>query len=106
MQLRPTGTRVIDEGNSLAGSETFDRNLPAEIRANIRRYIVEAEKFDYRGDNSSKTASGGEFFAKGRLVRPNNRPITAIQRDNSDPRGALTTEVKALRNKDVDLWPS
>ena len=103
MQLRSTGRRVIDEGNPLAGSETFDRDLPAEIRANIRRYIAEAEKFGYRGDNSSKTASGGEFFAKGRRVRAQGLPITAIERDNSDPHGVLLPEVVAMRGRNVDL---
>ena len=103
MQLRPTGTRLIDEGNPTLGSETFGRDLPAEIRENIRAYIAEAGKFDYRGDNSSRTASGGEFFSKGRRVRPKDRPITPIERDNSDPHGALIPEVVALRGKNVDV---
>ena len=103
MQLRPTGTRVIDEGNPLAGSEAFNRDLPAEIKENIRSYIVRAEKFDYHGDNSSKTASGGEFFAKGRRVRAQGLPITSIERDNSDPHGVLLPEVVAMRGRNVDV---
>ena len=104
MQLRPTGTRLIDEGNPALGTVPFDRDLPAEIKQNIRAYVAEAEKLGYRGDNSSQTATGGEFFAKGRLVRPSGRPIKAIQRDSSDPHGVLAKpEVVALRGKDVDL---
>ena len=104
MQLRPTGTRLIDEDNPALGTETFDRDLPAEIRANIRAYIAEAEKHGYQGDNSSRNATGGEFFAKGRLVRPGGRPITRIERDSSDPHGVLAKpEVAALRGRNVDL---
>ena len=103
MQLRPTGTRLLDEGNPLAGSETYDRDLPAEIKENIRAYIVQAEKYDYRGDNSSQTSAGGEFYARGRRVRVKNLPITAIKRDQSDPNGALKPEVKALEGKNLDV---
>ena len=104
MQLRPTGTRLIDEDNPALGTVPFDRDLPAEIRGNIRAYIAEAEQHSYRGDNSSRNATGGEFFAKGRMVRPSGRPITRIERDSSDPHGVLAKpEVVALRDKDVDL---
>ena len=103
MQLRPIGTRLLDEGNPLAGSETYDRDLPAEIKENIRAYIVEAEKHDYRGDNSSQTSAGGEFYAKGKRVRPKNTPITAIKRDQSDTNGALKPEVKAMQGKNLDV---
>lgn len=104
MHLRPTGMRLIDEGNPTLGSVSYDRDLPAEITENIRRYIVQAEKHGFRGDNTSSTVLGGEFFAKGRRVRAKNLPIKAIQRDNSDPHGVLAKpEVVALRGKDIDL---
>ena len=106
MQLRPTGTRLIDEDNPALGTEMFDRDLPAEIRANIRAYIVTAERGGFRGDNSSRNATGGEFFAKGRRVRPSGRPITRIERDSSDPHGVLAKpEVVALRGKNMDVGP-
>ena len=103
MQLRPIGTRLIDEDNPLAGSETYDRDLPAEIKENIRAYIVEAEKHDFHGDNSSRKASAGEFYAKGKRVRPKDTPIKAILRDQSDPNGALKPEVKAMQGKNLDV---
>ena len=103
MQLRPTGTRLLDEGNPHLGSEPYDRDMPAEIDANITAYIVQAEKYDFHGDNSSRTASAGEFYAKGKRVRPKATPIKAVKRDQSDPSGALTPEVKALEGKNVDV---
>ena len=81
MQLRPTGTRLIDEDNPALGSVPFDRDLPAEIRANIEAYWERAQA---RGDRGSK-------------VDPR------IQRDESDPHGVLArTDVKALRGVGVE----
>jgi hypothetical protein len=104
MQLRPTGTRQVDPDDPSKGTEVFDRDLEAEIRDNIRRYIVDAERYGHEGDNTSQTASGGQFFAKGRVVRRSGTPIKAIKRDSSDPHGVLAKpEVAALPGKDIDL---
>lgn len=104
MQLRLTGTRPIDADNPGLGTEVFARDLDAEIRANIRNFIRDAERYGYEGDNSSQSAVGGAFSARGQVVRPEGRPIQARVRDESDPHGVLAKpEVAALRGKDIDL---
>ena len=104
MQLRPTGQRIItnamghmkqkDTGDFVDpqtllpkaklewARETFDRDTPAEIRANIVAYWARASA---RGDTGNKT---------------NPR----IQRDVSDPHGVLAKpEVAALRDSGGEL---
>lgn len=79
-------------------------DLPAEIRANIGRFIRDAERYAYAGDNSSQAARGGAFSAHGKLVRPEGTPIQAVVRDTSDPHGVLAEpEVAALPGKDIDV---
>lgn len=79
-------------------------DLPAEIRANIGRFIRDAERYGYEGDNSSQSAVGGLFSARGKVVRPKDTPIEARLRDTSDPHGVLAKpEVAALPGKDIDL---
>ncbi len=81
MQLRPTATRLIDPDDLDKGLETFDRDLPAEIQANIEAYWGRAEAKGYPPDHSN----------------------SRIQRDNSDPHGVLARpDVAALRGAEVD----
>ncbi len=81
MQLRPTGTRLIDPDNPDKGTETYDRDLPTEMQANIEVYWQRAEGTGY----------------------PANHANLAIQRDNSDPHGVLARpDVAALRGAEVE----
>ena len=81
-----------------------DPGIPAIIRANIRRFVGEAEKHSMRGDNSSRNATGGEVFADGRLIRPAGRPIVKRERDQSDPhRVTAIAAVRAMRGKNLTL---
>ena len=81
MQLRPTGTRLIDPDKPELGSETFDRDLPAEIKANIEAYWGRAETKGYPADHSNSRS----------------------QRDNSDPYGVLARpDVAALRGAELE----
>lgn len=99
MQLRPTGVRIVTDGNGwykrlsdgkfidpetldLEKSqpewerETYDRALPAEMKANIEAYWQRAEGKSYPTDHAD----------------------SRIERDNSDPHGVLARpEVTALR---------
>jgi hypothetical protein len=104
MQLRPTGQRIVTNAEgwlkrkdgvfvdpeTLDDSsepepewerETVDRELPAEIRANIKAYW---ERAQVRGDRGSK-------------IDPR------IQRNETDPHGVLArADVKALRGAEVE----
>ncbi|KKL49822.1 hypothetical protein LCGC14_2311650, partial [marine sediment metagenome] len=61
--------------------ETYDRDLPAEIKANIKAYWERAEAKGYLPDHSN----------------------SRIQRDNSDPHGVLARpDVAALRGKEAE----
>ncbi len=76
MQLRPAGAKLIDPDDPGKGAETYDRDLPAEIRTNIEAYWARAEANNYLADHSDPR----------------------IQRDNSDPHGVLARpDVTALR---------
>ena len=106
MSLRPTGTRRIDPERPDLGSETFDRDLPAEIREHIRDYIERAERFGYEGDNTSGDArTGAAFSVGGVVVREAGKLLVEPRlRDESDPHGVLAKpEVVALRGKDIEL---
>ncbi|KKN25020.1 hypothetical protein LCGC14_0889020 [marine sediment metagenome] len=103
MQLRPTGERVVTNAQGWLKRkdgvfvdlatlgpekpepewerETFDRDLPAEIKANIEAYWERAEAKGYPPDHAN----------------------ASIRRDNSDPHGVLARpDVVALRGKEVD----
>ncbi len=103
MQLRPTGERVVtnaqgwlkrkdgvfvDPDTLNPGKpepewerETIDRDLPAEIKANIEAYWMRAEGKGY----------------------PSDQADPRIQRDNSDPHGVLARpDVAALRGAEVE----
>ena len=103
MQLRPTGERVVTDGNGwykrlsdgvfidptkLADDdatkwewETYDRDLPAEVKANIEAYWERAEAKGYPGDQADPR----------------------IKRDDSDPYGVLARpDVGALKDTVVD----
>ncbi len=105
MQLRPTGERVVTNAQGWPKRkdgvfidpamldpekpepewerETFDRDLPAEMRANIEAYWGRAEEAE----------AGGKPY-------PANHTSPRIQRDNSDPHGVLARpDVAALRGK-------
>ena len=111
MPLRPTGTRLIDPDDPDRGTEEFARDLPAEIRGNISRYIERAEKYGYEGDNTSgdNTPGGGRtaapFSVEGRLVREAGKfRKEPRERDESDPHDVLAKpEVTDLRDKDLDV---
>ncbi len=106
MPLRPSGTRLIDPDRPELGSEAFDRDLPAEIRGNIRAYIERAEKHGYEGDNTSGDArTGASFSVDGVVVREAGKLLVEPrERDESDPHGILAKpEVTALRDKDIDV---
>ena len=103
MQLRPLGQRVVTNAQGWYKRkdgvfvdpatldpekpepewerETYDRDLPAEIKANIKAYWERAEAKGYLPDHSN----------------------SRIQRDNSDRNGILVrSDVAALRGKEVD----
>ncbi len=81
MQLRPGGTKLIVPDKPELGSETFDRDLPAEIKANIEAYWERAEGKNFPADHTSPT----------------------IQRDQSDPHGVLArVDVVALRGAELE----
>ena len=92
MQLRPTGARLLDPDKPGLGAETFDRDLPAEIKANIEAYWERAEARGYPADHTyriPKLDGVGGF--------------PGFLRDNSDPHGVLArADVKALRGKEVE----
>ncbi len=81
MQLRATGEKLANSDKPELGSVTFDRVLPAEIKANIEAYWVRAEAKNFPADHTSQ----------------------AIQRDNSDPHGILAqSDVMALEDSKVE----
>jgi len=100
MQLRPTGERIVTnaegwlkrkdgvfvdpeavQGDEEWERETFDRDLPTQIQANIEAYWERAEAKGYPVDHSNQH----------------------IQRDESDPHGVLAREdVRALRGAGVE----
>lgn len=75
-------------------------DLPVEIRATIKRYIVRANLHNYEGDNSSHLSTAAkDFRVKGQIVRKRgDRIYIPIIRDEVDKYNVLTIEVKALRN--------
>ncbi len=108
MQLRPTGVRVVTDENGWPKRkdgvfidpdtlgpekpepewerETVDRDLPAEMKANIEAYWARAEEAE----------AGGKPY-------PANHANASIQRDNSDPHGVLARpDVVALRDAKVE----
>ncbi len=103
MQLRPTGVRIVTDGNGWLKRkdgvfvdpdtldpekpppewerETYDRDLPAEMKANIEAYWERAEAKGYPADHSS----------------------SRIQRDDNDPHGVLARpDVAALRGAEAE----
>ena len=81
MQLRPVGAKLIDPDEPELGRVVFDRDLPAEIRTNIKAYWARAEAKAFPTDHTSP----------------------AIQRDQSDPHGVLARpDVTALRGAEVE----
>ena len=81
MQLRPTGARLVDPDEPELGRVVFDRDLPSEIKANIKAYWTRAEAKAFPTDHTSP----------------------AIQRDQSDPHGVLARpDVTALRGAEVE----
>ena len=103
MQLRPTGVRIVTDENGWLKlkdgvfidpdtldpekpqpeweRETFDRDLPAEMKANIEAYWERAEAKGYPVDHAN----------------------ASIQRDESDPHGVLARpDVAALRGAEAE----
>ncbi len=81
MQLRPAGTRLVDPDEPELGRVVFDRDLPSEIKANIKAYWTRAEAKAFPTDHTSP----------------------AIQRDQSDPHGVLArSDVAALRGAGLE----
>ncbi len=103
MQLRPTGVRVVTDANGWFKRkdgvfidpetldpevpepewerENYDRDVPAEIRANIEAYWERAEAKDFPAEHSDPR----------------------IKRDNSDPHGVLARpDVAALKGAKVE----
>ncbi len=106
MPLRLVGERLIDPDSPEKGTEQYNRNLRMEIRGNIRRYIEEAERLGYRGDNTSGSAITGDLFSiGGRVVRRKGVPVGKPRgRDMSDPHGIVAKpEVATLRGRNMDL---
>lgn len=106
MQLRPTGTRLIDPDDETKGTESFAIDVPAAINANIARYIVRAEQHGYQGDNTSRKATASMSFkvGGGTVRKKGARIFTPIVRDQSDPHGILAKpEVKDMEGKDIDV---
>lgn len=119
MQLRSTGERVVtnaegwpkrkDDGKFIDPAtldpekpepewerETFDRDLPAEIRANIEAYWERAEANEYPPDHTSIAYD---------LVSGWGRET--IERDQSDPHGVLARpDVMALKDAQVEVLSS
>ncbi len=106
MQLRLVGTRMVDPNDPSRGVENYNRSLRLEIRENIRRYIEEAERLGYKGDNTSGSAVIGDSFSiGGKIVRRRGALAgNPRRRDMSDPHGVMAKpEVAALRGKNMDL---
>lgn len=106
MQLRLTGTRPVNPDNPGEGVVVYNRMLKAEIRDNIRRYIEEAERLGYEGDNTSGSViTGDSFSVGGRVIRHKGVPVgNPRERDMSDPHSVLAKpEVAALRGRNMDL---
>jgi hypothetical protein len=106
MALRPTGTRLIDPDDETKGTETYSIDVPAAIKENIRKYIAEAERLGYQGDNSSRKGTASTSFKVGGVVKRKRgaRIFKPVVRDQSDPHGVLSRpEVKELEGKDVDV---
>lgn len=86
MQLRPMATRLIDPDKPELGRETFDRDLPTQIKANIEAYWDRAE-------TAEKTDT----------PYPADHRNQRIERDDSDPHGVLArADVAALRGTEVE----
>ncbi len=75
--------------------ETVKRDVPAEIRANIERYITRAVAKDWSGDHTGDTTK--PFYEAGKL-RPQGESQTYV-RDDVDRNGATSrTDVQALKD--------
>ena len=80
MQLSDSGVRAILDGagDPTGATSVYQRDVPAEIIANIERYITRAEAKGYRG----------------------NRTSQQIPRDSADPRSVLArADVHGLRGQ-------
>ena len=72
------------------------------ITEQIESYMDRAMDNSYEGDHSSSGAvtTGAAFKENGREIRRANFPIhKPITRDNSNPRGRLTADVRSMRNR-------
>lgn len=106
MQLRLVGMRPIDPDNPDRGTEQYNRNLRTEIRGNIRRYIEEAERLGYAGDNTSGSMVTGDLFSVGgKVIRRKGVPIgNPRSRNMGDPHGVMAKpEVAMMRGRNMDL---
>ena len=106
LDVRPTGTRLIDPERPSLGSEVYEVDVAAEIRAQVHAYAARAEKLGYAGDHSSANAVTTDAFSiKGVVQRRKGAPLLEPrERDESDPHGVLAKqEVKDLRGKKIDL---
>lgn len=104
--LRLIGTRPVDPDDPSRGRREYNRNLRAEIREDIRRYIEEAEGLGYEGDNTSGSITTGDSFSVGGVViRRKDVPVgRPMARNMSDPYGVLAKpEVALLRGRNMDL---
>lgn len=104
--LRLEGTRPVDIDNPGLGREQYNRNLRAEIRDTVRRYIVEAEALGYAGDNTASNATTGDsWLVGGKVIRRAGVPVGKLRRrDMSDPHGILAKpEVAGLRGRNMDF---
>lgn len=124
MQLRVTGRRIVTNADGwykMAGGtfvdpetldpaepqpewerETFIRDVPAEIRANVEAYWKRtAEPQKLSGDHTSDVTK--PLFKDGKLVF--QRPTTVlVERDASDPHNILKrADVVALRGAKFDV---
>ena len=96
MQLRPKGWEKPDEDSPAV---EVNRDVVAELRANITAYLERSQAVGLRGDHSNAAAfSGAALYEGNTLLRPANKMAKKhFVRDASDPNDILKRDdVKEL----------
>lgn len=102
MALRSRGWQRPDE---FSPPQEFNRDVAAELKANIVAYWERALVRDWRGDHSnSAVLSGAVLWEGNKLLRPANKMAAKpFVRDNADPHDILKRDdIKALPGSVVE----
>lgn len=123
MALRPTGARIVTNAEGWLKTadgkfvdpatlgpgtpepewalETFTRDVPAEIRANVTAYFVRARVLKLAGDHTSDATK--PLYKDGVLV-PQKASSPLIERDTSDPHKILERpDVQVLKDAGFEV---